>query len=364
MSPAPSRLAALAATAGAFVAAGVAAKVLDTRRREHRRERRGEEVVFGSVHAPTRTVVATDGVRLNVEVDELDQTSRPRSGTPAGPDGRPGPGTPAGPDQPERPTLVFCHGWVCTLDTWHYQRLALRGLVRMVFYDQRSHGGSGRSTREGSTFAQLGRDLRTVLDEVVPEGPVVLVGHSMGGITVQQLAAQSPELFGDRVVGAVLLSTSDGRLVRQSPALRRLLPFLRAGAPLLDWGRTFNSYSVVRRWAVGPDAPDKYADMSDEMILRADTHVLLDFYPAFVDLDVRTGAKGLGKVPVVVACGTEDLLTPIKHARRLSRTIDDAQLVTLDGAGHMIPFEEHVAVTRAIEDVLDAAGYPVREGDR
>jgi pimeloyl-ACP methyl ester carboxylesterase len=340
MSPAPSRLAALAATAGAFVAAGVAAKVVDTRRREHRREQRGEDVAFGSVHGPTRTVVASDGVRLNVEVDEQD------------------------PGEPPRPTLVFVHGWVCTLDTWHYQRLALRGLVRMVFYDQRSHGGSGRSTREGSTFSQLADDLRTVLDEVVPEGPVVLVGHSMGGIAVQQLASESPELFGDRVVGAVLLSTSDGRLVRQSPALRRVLPFLRAGAPLLDWGRTFNSYSVIRRWAVGPDAPRRYADMADEMILRAQTHVLLDFYPAFVDLDVRNGAQGLGRVPVVVACGDQDLLTPIKHARRLSRTIDDARLVTLGGAGHMVPFEEHVAVTRIIEDLLDRLGHPVREGDR
>lgn len=342
MSPAPSRLAALAATAGAFVAAGVTAKVVDTRRREHRREQRGEEVPFGSVHSPVRTVVASDGVPLNVEVDEADEA---HAGSAA-------------------PTVVFVHGWVCTLDTWHYQRLALRGLVRMVFYDQRSHGGSGRSTRQGSSFSQLADDLRTVLDEVVPEGPVVLVGHSMGGITVQQLAAESPELFGDKVVGAVLLSTSDNRLVRQSPALRRVLPFLRAGAPLLDWGRTFNSYSVIRRWAVGPDSPRKYADMSDEMILRAQTHVLLDFYPAFVDLDVRSGAQGLGRVPVVVACGDHDLLTPIKHARRLARTIEDARLVTLGGAGHMVPFEENVAVTRIIEDLLDRIGHPVREGDR
>lgn len=341
MSPAPSRLAALAATAGAFVAAGVTATLVDTRRRERRREQRGEDVAFGSVHSPSRTVVASDGVPLNVEVDDVE---------------------PGDEEATARPTLVFVHGWVCTLDTWHYQRLALRGLVRMVFYDQRSHGASGRSTRGGSTFAQLADDLRTVLDEVVPDGPVVLVGHSMGGITVQQLAAESPELFGDRVVGAVLLSTSDGRLVRQSPALRRVLPFLRAGSPLLDWGRTFNSYSVIRRWAVGPDALRKYADMSDEMILRAQTHVLLDFYPAFVDLDVRSGAKGLGQVPVVVACGDHDLLTPLKHARRLARTIDDAHLATFEGAGHMVPFEENVAVTRIIEDVLERAGHPVREG--
>ena len=84
----------------------------------------------------------------------------------------------------------------------------------------------------------------------------------------------------------------------------------------------------------------------------------------WIDLDVRSGAEGLGRVPVVVACGDHDLLTPIKHARRLARTIEDARLVTLGGAGHMVPFEENVAVTRIIEDLLDRIGHPVREGDR
>lgn len=346
MSPAPSRLAALAATAGTFVAAGVAAKVVDNRRRERRREERGEEVPFGSVHGPSHTVTATDGVRLHVEVDEIDPDL---VGTKAA---------------KGAPTVIFVHGWVCTLDTWHYQRLALRGLVRMVFYDQRSHGASSRSRRSHCTFEQLADDLRAVMDDVAPDGPVVLVGHSMGGITIQQLASDSPELFGDRVVGAALLSTSAGRLLRTSPGLRRALPFLRAGGPLLDWGRGFNSYSVVRRWAVGPDADPRYADMSDEMILKAPTHVLLDFYLAFGDLDVRSGAKGLGRVPVVVASGTKDLLTPHSHNRRLARTIHESRLVELEGAGHMIPFERHAEVTRVVEDLLAEVGHPVREGER
>ena len=51
-----------------------------------------------------------------------------------------------------------------------------------------------------------------MLDATAPTGPVVLVGHSMGGMTVMALAEQHPELFGDRVVGVALLSTSPGRL--------------------------------------------------------------------------------------------------------------------------------------------------------
>ena len=64
------------------------------------------------------------------------------------------------------------------------------------------------------TIDQLGRDLKAVIDAAAPEGPLVLVGHSMGGMTVMALADQYPELIRDRVVGVAFVGTSCGRARR------------------------------------------------------------------------------------------------------------------------------------------------------
>ena len=69
-------------------------------------------------------------------------------------------------------TVVFVHGYSLNLDSWHFQRAAYRGLVRTVFYDQRSHGRSGRSTPGPRDHrAARPRPASTVLDTVVPRGP-------------------------------------------------------------------------------------------------------------------------------------------------------------------------------------------------
>src|SRR5690606_31341652 len=88
---------------------------------------------------PTRTavVVADDGVPLHVEVDE-----------------------PAEVD-PDRPTLVFCHGYTLDLRSWVYQRRAMREAgYRVVVWDQRGHGSSGVAESDTYHVDQLGRDLR------------------------------------------------------------------------------------------------------------------------------------------------------------------------------------------------------------
>ena len=140
------------------------------------------------------TVAADDGVALRVE--EIGDASAPM-------------------------TVVFVHGFCLHMGSWYFQRRDLPDCTdaRLVFYDQRSHGRSGRSSTGQCTIDQLDRDLAAVLRTVAPTGPVVLVGHSMGGMAIMALVRQDPELFATRVAGVALISTAAAGLM---PAVLRL----------------------------------------------------------------------------------------------------------------------------------------------
>jgi pimeloyl-ACP methyl ester carboxylesterase len=299
---------------------------------------------LGGLHGTPTEVVTEDGVRLYVEVDE----QAPYAGS-----GHPG----------AEPTLVFVHGYALNLNCWHFQREHFRGRNRMVFFDHRSHGRSGRSSRENATIDQLGRDLRQVLDQVVPTGPVVLVGHSMGGMALLALAEQHPELFGDRVVGAALLSTLAGGM-RPHRIFGRLLPdrLMSAVTPrvvaglarapeLVENARRAGSnvgFLVTDRFAFGDDVPTAYVEFVDEMLAGTPVDVLAEFFPGFDTLDKYHALAAFGRVPTLVLCGTEDRLTGIEHSRRMAELIPGCTLVEERGAGHMVILERHEQVNDAL----------------
>jgi len=334
-----------------------------TLRRQQRSigRRAGEDVAFGSLHSAPITVVADDGVPLHVEVDEVDDA---RALDVGGRLFRRVRGAP--PDV----TVVFVHGFCLNLDCWHFQRAAYRNLVRTVFYDQRSHGRSGRSDRQHSTIDELGRDLKAVIDATAPEGPVVIVGHSMGGMSIVALTEQFPELIGDRVVGVGLISTTAGGLdvgrmllpmlpARLSgPVTHRAVRTLHRGHQLVDGIRRLGATVATvatDRYAFGGEVPAGYVEFVDEMLSATPFEVVADFFPHFASLDKFHTVEALGEIPTSVICGTRDKLTSIGHSRKLHERIPGSRLLECDGAGHMVTFERHELVNAELDQLITAA---------
>ncbi|GAA1877524.1 alpha/beta hydrolase [Pseudonocardia ailaonensis] len=339
----------VAGAAGAAVGVGVATH----RRRELARDRRrlageldsrGEQP--GAQPAPTSSsVMADDGIRLACE--EIP----PQQG-------------------PPRLTVVLVHGFALDRRTWFFQRQSLPALVdpavRTVLYDQRSHGRSERAPRDTCTLEQLGRDLEAVLRALAPEGPLVLVGHSMGGMTLMALAEQHPELFDSRVLGVALISTSAGEmgsaglpgslLSRYNPLTRGIGGLARLQPKLVQQGRRMLSdviWGITRRFAFGDRKVDPaLVDLVDTMISANAVDALTDFVDTLGTHNRIAALPALAGCEVLVMAGTKDEVIPYTHGERIAAELPSAQMISFEGVGHLPMLERRAEVEDALEGLI------------
>ncbi|MGV9312213.1 alpha/beta fold hydrolase [Streptomyces sp. NPDC003691] len=353
----------------AGAAAGVAVERLTVGRGVRKKARLALDATgpYGAVRGTPGKAFADDGTLLYYEVDEVD----------------PGAAAPRrrrlfGRRAPAPVTVVFSHGYCLSQDSWHFQRAALRGLVRTVHWDQRSHGRSGRGVAQQGpervpvSIDTLGRDLKAVLDAAAPEGPVVLVGHSMGGMTVMALGAQYPEYVRERVAAVAFVGTSSGRLgevhyglpVAGVAAVRRILPgVLRAlgsQAELVERGRRATAdlfAGLIKRYSFSSrDVDAAVVRFAERMIESTPIDVVAEFYPAFDEHDKAEGLPVFAGLPVLVLAGDKDLVTPSGHSEVIADRLPDAELVIVPDAGHLVMLEHPEAVTDRLADLLARAG--------
>jgi pimeloyl-ACP methyl ester carboxylesterase len=275
-------------------------------------------------------------------------------------------------------TAVFSHGYTQEMAAWHFQRKALRAEpdLRCVFWDQRSHGRSARGPAEHATIDQLGRDLRAVLEAVVPRGPVVLVGHSMGGMTIMALADCCPEVFGSRVTGVALVATSTGRLADATfglpsailPLTRRALPWLtrgmRARPQPFERGRRLGTdlaFVIARYEAFGdPDVSPALVEFVERMTAGTKVDVIAEFYDTLSTHDKLVALEALRQVELLVLVGERDRITPPEHSELIAETVPGSELVVLPGAGHMLQLEQPEPTTEHLRALLRRAAAPGR----
>ncbi|MQY16462.1 putative aminoacrylate hydrolase RutD [Streptomyces sp. RB5] len=348
----------------AGAAAGIAVERLTVGRGMRRKARLALDAAspFGTLRGRPGTAVAEDGTELYYEVEEVADHA---------PD-TPAPKRRFGRRQPEPLTVVFSHGYALSQDSWHFQRLALRGVVRTVSWDQRSHGRSARAVSKDVTIDRLGRDLKAVLDAAVPTGPVVLAGHSMGGMTVMALAAQYPEYVAERVAGVAFVGTSVGGLgqvnyglpVAGVRAVRRIVPgvlkALGSQADLVERGRRATAdlfAGIVKRYSFGArDVDPAVARFAERLIESTPIDVVADFYPAFGEHDKADALAAFTAIPALVLVGDRDLVTPPSHSETIAALLPDATHVVVPDAGHLVMLEHPETVDEALALLLVRAG--------
>jgi len=300
---------------------------------------------------PERTeATLPDGVRLHVET--------------SGPAGAP-------------LTVVLLHGWCLDRRTWHHQISALeaaRPRPRIVTYDTRGHGRSDSTRLRSATLGQLGNDLAEVLRRYAPEGPVVLAGHSLGGMTIMEYAHTHPEDFAARVAGLLFVSTT----AEGHTHTRYGLPFplamaMRAGetigAGVLARSGAWRPHRAVLpalrpaiRWLLfGDECSDTALGITLKAVGLASLRSIGGFRASIGVQQRLDTLAALGDVPAAVLVGDRDRLTPPVCAEAIADALPGTALTVYPGAGHMLMLERPAEVSAALTAIVERAAGIIDE---
>ncbi|MEV5649039.1 alpha/beta hydrolase [Nocardia sp. NPDC052254] len=267
-------------------------------------------------------------------------------------------------------TVVFVHGFCNSMQSFHFQRRDLAELwgprVRMVFFDLRGHGSSGVPSSASCTVAQLGGDLVRVIEECAPNGPLVLVGHSMGGMAILAAAARFPELFERRVRGTALLSTTAAGVTRggaaqllRGPAVDGFRLLVHTSPALVQAGRTTARQLITPVLHVSSfhgDVSPTLSRFTTSMIDRTPVETVVKFLEALQVHDESAALPTLAPHPALVVGGGHDMIIPFRNSRDLAAGLPGADLVRVTDAAHMVHLQYPELVNAALDRLLLRAG--------
>lgn len=250
------------------------------------------------------------------------------------------------------PGVLLLHGWSCSRRQWARQIPALATRCRTVDLDLPGHGDSPADALAGPpTIEGMGRAVATFIDAVMPAGPVVLVGHSLGAAvaleTVRARPARVPLVVAiDGLVHLTVYERLDEAAVRRESA-----PLTRgygaAAAAMLD------SFVLARHRLGSAELADTCSDLDEDFGIG--------LYRSLLRWDLRA-ALAATTVPVTVLCASATLSPLVRQ--RYGRRLD---LIPIADAGHFLHLEAPEVVTPILAGLIDCLSthaFPVRAPGR
>ena len=261
------------------------------------------------------------------------------------------------------PVIVLTHGWGLDSTIWSYARRDL-SQFRLLSWDL---PGLGRSELQGElSLETLAANLKAVV-ALAGERPVVLVGHSIGGMTIQTLARDHPELFGREIRGVVLLNTtytnplrtmilSPLMLALRKPLIEPVLTLARWLQPLAwvgAWqGYLSGSAHVANRIGFGRFVTHSQLEHTTLLATRNPPGVLARGNLAMFRWDAEAALPAL-TVPTLVLGGDMDIVTKLEASRHIAGAAPGARLETIEGVNHMGFLERADVYNAAIAEFVE-----------
>jgi pimeloyl-ACP methyl ester carboxylesterase len=246
------------------------------------------------------------------------------------------------------PVVVLPHCWGCSHAIWiPVARRLLEAGNRVVLYDQRGHGQSGRGTVPLS-IESLANDLATVL-QATDVHDAVLAGHSMGGMTIMSLATYRPEVLHARARAVVLVATAAAQmgLSVALPGVEEAAGRLIASPLVTRFMHSPSGHRYVR--GVFGTAPVKaHLDLTRQLFGDCPGAVRGGYLGAMTAMNLLEGIATI-ELPTTVLVGSRDRLTSPARAAQMVAAIPGARLVTLADRGHMLPLEDPDIVADEIQ---------------
>ena len=248
----------------------------------------------------------------------------------------------------DAPLLVLVHGLGLSADSWGEVPRRLAEQHRVVAYDLRGHAQSGDARSGGYRLPAHAQDLSAVLGAVVPDGgSAVVVAHSLGGGILLEHVRRSVD---DRISGAVFVGSGGSGVTAPGFPARHLPPWararlrsawfavLRSGARLGRRIRPVAALSdrAIRRFAFAPDEPLELVQRVRDSFFTTRPLALAGTTLASVTNDGVELAPSLS-VPTLLVHGSRDPEVSGDEVHQLLGKLPDGELVTVPGAGHMLP---------------------------
>lgn len=243
---------------------------------------------------------------------------------------------------PSSPPLVFLHGIGGAARAWRGQLDFFSDRYRSLAWDMPGYGGS--VPLAAVSIANLADALQDFL-RVVGAAKPVLVGHSIGGMIVQQLLAKAPD-----IASAVVLAQTSPAFGKPDGDWQK--SFIGARLGPLDRGETMASLapSLVKE-LVGDDPDAGGLMLARDCMAAVPKETYRATMLALMGFDLRGALKQIA-VPTLVLSGSKDNNAPAPMMAKMAGYIPSASYVELEGAGHLANLEQPQAFNAALEDFL------------